>query len=418
MVLVLHVAEKPSICSAVAVALARGQDLGQRGRSPPVYEFEGEPFQGHAHVTTRVTSVVGHVFSTDFPAAFQNWDQTDPAELFDAPVLSTAQSKGIVKHLEREAAGADYLVLWLDCDREGENICFEVIRCVEGVMRNGANYTSGKDQTVFRARFSAVTERDIHAAMQALVAPNENESRAVECRQELDLKVGVAFTRFQVGPLLVCAEGLPTSLLRRPAAAPNKQLTSSPSPSPFTDAILSGALRRLGLVRHQLRSLPNTHAGLCSRPPGRNQRISARAVLEAVCCGRPRPRQLCTGPGLGPRPAVRPGRRRGLSAPRGRGRRVGLHGRERARDEAEAARTAQHGAAAQVGVFPPGHWPTRRYARGRVALSGRLPKLPSNRVNSLPALFRRAASVGRARRRCSSRRLRWRIAARRSHPSA
>lgn len=56
---------------------------------------------------------------------------------------------------------------------------------------------SNSQQTIFRAHFSAITPKDIEKAMSCLGSPNECESKAVEARQELDLKVGVAFSRFQ-----------------------------------------------------------------------------------------------------------------------------------------------------------------------------------------------------------------------------
>ena len=188
--IILMVAEKPSICNSIAAALAGGLDnCRSRGRSPPIHEFAGS-FQGRT-VMFRVTSVTGHVFSVDFPSEFQNWESTAPVELFEAPVVRKPTRGSMVKFLRDEGKGVDSVVLWLDCDREGENICFEVLSCMQSGM------IKRKGQQIYRAKFSAINPSDIKQAMKTLGEPNKDESDSVDARQELDLKVGVAFSRFQ-----------------------------------------------------------------------------------------------------------------------------------------------------------------------------------------------------------------------------
>lgn len=189
---VLMVAEKPSLAASLAKILSHGQSGSRKSscRQCPVHEYQGK-FRGEP-VYFKMTSVCGHVMSLDFLARFNNWDRVDPVELFSATTEKKEANPDMhmEKFLAHEARSVDYLVLWLDCDKEGENICFEVINSVKHVMRGGMS-------NVWRAKFSAITDTEIHRAMSNLGRPNENEAKSVDARQELDLRIGCAFTRYQ-----------------------------------------------------------------------------------------------------------------------------------------------------------------------------------------------------------------------------
>ena len=50
---------------------------------------------------------------------------------------------------------------------------------------------------ILRAKFSEITKVSVERALRTLVQPDAQVSRAVDVRQELDLRIGAAFTRFQ-----------------------------------------------------------------------------------------------------------------------------------------------------------------------------------------------------------------------------
>jgi DNA topoisomerase-3 len=99
-----------------------------------------------------VTSVTGHIMEMEYPSEYSSWQSCDPIVLFDAPVnkFVTKEKTDLKIQLELEARRANWLVLWLDCDREGENIAYEVISICE---------TVNPRLRILRARFSALIPR-------------------------------------------------------------------------------------------------------------------------------------------------------------------------------------------------------------------------------------------------------------------
>ncbi|CAE7473243.1 unnamed protein product [Symbiodinium natans] len=191
---VLMVAEKPSVAKLVAESLSNGRMRFRKGQSRAVQIFEFVTWFPPAQQKCRIlqTSTIGHIFGLDF----EDGRPYDLADLFYANVKKTVEGavakNRIVEHIQELAGEAEYLALWLDCDREGENICYEVMSLCSSIP----------EENVYRAHFSALTQPEIKTAFKTLGRPDKQLAMAVDARQELDLKIGVAFTRLMTRTFL------------------------------------------------------------------------------------------------------------------------------------------------------------------------------------------------------------------------
>lgn len=113
---VLMVAEKPMLAQSIANILSGGRMSSRKGWNGAcsVHEYDGT-FMGQP-ARFKMTSTCGHVMGLDFHPRFNNWDKTDPLQLFDAETLKkeTNPKLKLPDFLASEAAGCEYLVLWYD----------------------------------------------------------------------------------------------------------------------------------------------------------------------------------------------------------------------------------------------------------------------------------------------------------------
>ncbi|KAH9979024.1 DNA topoisomerase [Lactifluus volemus] len=190
--IILCVAEKPSISKSITSILSGGQFQTRTTRSNIIKNYDFDYPQRRATFT--VTCVAGHILQHDFAQSHRKWTSCDPFELFDAPIVAevSPDKKAIVDNLKSEARRAQQLMIWTDCDREGEGIGAEIVT----ICRK-----SKPDIAVKRARFSAIIAQQIHHAAQHPVELDYAQASAVEARIVLDLRIGAAFTRMQTRTL-------------------------------------------------------------------------------------------------------------------------------------------------------------------------------------------------------------------------
>ncbi|GAC93441.1 hypothetical protein PHSY_001006 [Pseudozyma hubeiensis SY62] len=189
---ILCVAEKPSIAKSISAILA-GRSVSNRPGKDKFcrnYDFQYRMPGQQGMVDMTMTSVRGHLTNADFGPQHKAWFSCSPADLFQAPIITALSddAKAIGTNLRMEARNADAVMIWTDCDREGEHIGSEIVTEVRKVRPN---------IRVMRARFSAIIDSQIHAACQNTVDLDWRAADAVESRIQLDLRVGAAFSRMQ-----------------------------------------------------------------------------------------------------------------------------------------------------------------------------------------------------------------------------
>ncbi|SGZ50226.1 CIC11C00000003638 [Sungouiella intermedia] len=193
---ILCVAEKNSIAKEVANVLSGGRSRPRDSTYKFVknYDFTYN-FPGLGNCDVTMTAVSGHILGTDFGPEYA-WGKCFPGRLFDAPFITSVskdkdkRSQKIHDNIVKEARNADRLMIWTDCDREGEYIGWEILHVAQ--LKN-RNITLGN---TWRAQFSHLEPSHVVSAARNPQALDMKLVEAVECRKEFDLRVGTSFTRF------------------------------------------------------------------------------------------------------------------------------------------------------------------------------------------------------------------------------
>lgn len=188
---VLNVAEKPSIAKSLSKILSHPNTFSSRpGRNKYNANFSF-PYKWQGQdVDMVMTSVLGHLMELDFNSECKNWRSTELEVLFTAEIVKSVkpENEKVAANIKAEARTASHLIIWTDCDREGESIGHEIASIAQ---------QSNPRIKIYRARYSAINAREIHSACQNPSTLDMNQVNAVDVRMELDLRLGAIFTRLQ-----------------------------------------------------------------------------------------------------------------------------------------------------------------------------------------------------------------------------
>jgi DNA topoisomerase I len=187
----LIVTEKNNSAKKIADILSGGTAKEEASYKTPYYTWEDESGPQTA------IGLKGHVLNPAYPDDYKSWQEVDPRDLIDAPLIKLPVDKNVVRAIKKVAKDATDLVIATDFDREGELIGLEALEEIveanpelataEGVHEDGT--------PVKRARYSALTKEEIERAFNNLDELSMPLAQAGAARQDIDLIWGATLTR-------------------------------------------------------------------------------------------------------------------------------------------------------------------------------------------------------------------------------
>lgn len=176
----LIIAEKNISARRIAEILSNGKK---------VVENKDAGVSTYSFGDTATMGLRGHVVEIDFEPGYSNWrsEQYTPRSLIDAKTIKVPTEKRIVSLLQKLSKKADLVTIATDFDTEGELIGKEAYELVR---------QANKSVTIDRARFSAITQQELHHAFSHTTDLDFALAAAGEARQSIDLMWGASLTRF------------------------------------------------------------------------------------------------------------------------------------------------------------------------------------------------------------------------------
>ena len=177
----LIISEKEIAARRIAQILSDNGVKEEKVYGVPVHSFL---FNGTEY---KSIGLKGHILKVDFPPEYANWIKVPPQDLIDAKLEKKPIEKRIIQALNKISGETESIIIATDFDREGELIGYDAY----DLLREKHGEIPAK-----RARFSAITEKDIKNAFLNLDKLDLNLVFAGMARQDIDLIWGAVLTRF------------------------------------------------------------------------------------------------------------------------------------------------------------------------------------------------------------------------------